>query len=494
MDSRYTNNDIAEIWSTEKKLSLWQKTELAVIEARVSSGKVPKEAFQKIMLALDANAIDIGWWKKRDAEIHHDLNAFIDERLRFIPQELHQYFHKRITSYDTEEPAFGRMISESLDIIWKTSSIFQEVVRELAIKHRYTIMNGRTHGQEAELQTFGKRCLAWYADFQISLNNLIDAAGGIKYSKLSGAIGSYGSIDPETERKALAILGFEPFYGATQIMPREIYAPVANALAQIVETLNKIALAIRLGARSGRPIFHEPFAKKQKGSSAMPHKKNTIITEQLEGMARMARGYSEMITCNIQTWEERAIEQSCVERVAWPDLFHVVVHSMARMTKVLGGLVVYPDNMLLEIVESRGCYASNEAKEFLKEEGAKFGLSHEDAYRIIQLAAFNAFAPSDRALSARRNIPQSLADADLALRDAGLFPLGSEVVSIRELISLGKLVSMPDQLEATNDVVWQWNKLLGEIFSNHSVLEQWRRIFEPSYLLKNETTLYREIL
>ena len=184
------------------------------------------------------------------------------------------------------------------------------------------------------------------------LQLLHEVSTNLDYSKLSGAIGNYGSINPEVEIKALELLELQPYYGATQIMPRELYAPLAQALAQIVSTLNKIAMAIRLGARSGNPIYHEPFKKTQMGSSAMPHKKNTIRTEQIEGMERMAHNYLQMIMENIKTWEERAIEQSCVERVAWPDLFHVTIHSLRSMNFVLSGLQVYPDNMLREIIES----------------------------------------------------------------------------------------------------------------------------------------------
>ena len=394
MIERYTDKDIARVWSDENKLKLWQKTELAVIKTMANLGQIDKEIFTKIIEILEGRPIDLVWWKEKEKEIKHDLNAFVEERLRFLPPELQQYFHRKITSYDTEEPAFATMLKESLELVERYFLVLDTILVEMAKRYRFTIMNGRTHGQEAELQTFGKRILTWLRDLRFDLATLKRAAENLIYSKISGAIGSYGSIEPELEEKALEMLGFEPYYGATQIMPREIYAPIAQVLCQLVVTLNKIALAIRLGARSGRPIYQEPFGKKQKGSSAMPHKKNTISTEKIEGMARMAKRFFDMIQDNIVTWEERAIEQSCVERVAWPDLFHVVIHSLKTMSRVLAGLVVYPDNMLLEIIDSRGCYASNEAKEVLRQLGVQYGLTTEDAYRIIQLAAFNVFEPT----------------------------------------------------------------------------------------------------
>ncbi len=503
MIKRYEDKDVVRIWSNEHKLDLWQKTELAVILAMANLGKTDEETYRKISEALSKNPIDVNWWLQRDKEIHHDLNAFLDERLRFLPPDLQVYFHRKITSYDTEEPAFAQILEQSLILVKMYCFELRNILKAMAQKYRYTIMNGRTHGQEAELQTFGKRCLTWLQDLRVDMDNLKRAKENLKYSKLSGAIGNYGSIDPAVEKEALKILGFEPFYGATQILPRELYAPIAQALCQIVLTLDKIAIAIRLGARSGRPIYQEPFAKKQKGSSAMPHKKNTISTEQIEGMGRMAKGYYLMIMDNIRTWEERAIEQSSVERVAWPDLFHVVIHSFKTMTRVLEGLVVYPDNMILEIIESRGCYASSEVKEILKELGIPLGLTTEDAYRIVQLAAFNAFEPGDEAKKLRENLPESLARADELLLES--LAKANELilefrqvprptpVSIQEIIAKAQL-KPSSQLEASEKDVQRWNKILEQIFQESENLDRWNQIFLPSYLLRNEATLFKKIL
>ena len=346
------------------------------------------------------------------------------------------------------------------------------------------------HGQEAELQSFGKRCLTWLVSIRLSIENLHKNAGNLDYSKLSGAIGNYRGIDPEVEKRALEILGFKPFYGATQIMPRELYAPIAQSLCQIVMTLNKIATDIRLGARSGRPIYQEPFAKKQKGSSAMPHKKNTIATEQMEGMARMAEGYCQMIQRNIVTWEERAIEQSCVERIAWPDLFHVTIHSVKTMTRILQELKVYPDNMRLEIIDSCGSYAAGEAKEFLRQYGARFGLTAEGAYRMVQLAAFNAFGPEDWEKELRNNPCASLHEADTSFFCRRK---RKERISIKEIICNFSL-KVSEQLDADQACVDHWNDLLGHMFADSNLFASWNLLFAPSYLLRNEDKLYQEIL
>lgn len=492
MIPRYANQKISEIWSNENKLRLWQKTELAVIRARVNLSQIAENIYSGIDESLRANPIDIDWWLARDKEIGHDLNAFIDERLKFLPINLQPYFHDGMTSYDTEEPALASMLFESLFALTECLNPIMKTLEEMAVHYRYTIMNGRTHGQEADLQSFGKRCLTWLIAVKEDGKNLAKAAENTQYSKLSGAIGNYRALKPEVETEALRLLQLKPFYGATQIMPRELYAPIAQAVCQLVLTLDKIATDIRLGARSGRPIYQEPFGKKQKGSSAMPHKKNTISCEQLEGMARMAKGYLLMIMDNIKTWEERAIEQSCVERNAWPDLFHTAIHSAKTITKVLQGLTVYPDNMLAEIIDSRGCYAAGEAKEFLRHHGAKHGLSAEDAYRIVQLAAFNVFEPNEFANQLRQDPPRSFADAESALsrirNECAIKP-----INIHDVIGNGRLIAS-NQLEINAFTVKVWNQTLCKIFADEGVREKWDQVFMPSNLLKGEDTLYEKIL
>lgn len=487
MLERYANPEITEIFTDEHKLQLWQETELAVIRAMVKLKMVSQENYEIIFMTLHNAPIDIQWWKKRDKEIHHDLNAFIDERVRHLPTELHQYFHKNITSYDTEEPAFARMLFEALEIILPLCSVLKGELIGLAIKYRFTIMNARTHGQEAELQSFGARCLSWIADYDVASQALIRTLENLGYSKLSGAIGKYGSLNPEIEKLALADLKFKPFTGATQIMPRILYAPIAQALSNLVSVLDKIAGDIRLAARSGRPIMQEPFQKKQKGSSAMPHKKNTIRTEQIEGMARMARGYMSMISENIKTWEERAIEQSSVERVAWPDLFHVTAQALKVMNLVMSGLKVYPDNMLKEIHESRGVYASSEAKEFLKAQG----LSHEAAYRIVQLASFNVFEPNSDRSVIRENAPSSFKEANAQLKMISRLK-SEKIISIEDFIPRAKL-QVSESLDASWGDVHNYNVILQKLFADKDVVSEWHRLFTPEHLLQHEKFLFEQM-
>jgi adenylosuccinate lyase len=492
MIPRYEKEEIKKIWSDESKTNLWQEVELAVLCMRVNFAGLAWELYRKIRDILKGVPIDLLWWKKREKEeTHHDLDAFLDERKRHLPVEFQHYVHEDMTSYDTEESPFVIMLKESIKLVKQNLNGLELVIGNMAKKYRYTIMMGRTHGQEAQLQSFGKRCLTWLKALVVSKTNLYRVAENLSYSRLSGAIGNYGGLDPEIELGALNFLELKPFYGATQIMPRELYAPIAQALCQIVMTLDKIAIDIRLGARSGNPIYQEPFGKKQKGSSAMPHKKNTISTEQMEGMARMAKGYLSMIMDNIKTWEERAIEQSSVERVAWPDLFHVVIHSLQTMTRILKDLAVYPDNMMREIVNSRGCYASTEVKKFLAEKGASFGLSAEEAYRIVQLAAFNVFSPSEEDEWVRKNPPVSLEEADEIFSKFQKIPKG-KIIPIKEIICYAHLRRSPE-LEATEEVI-RWNGILSQIFQSGPNINEFNKIFSIPYLLRNENKLYQEIL
>ena len=483
MIDRYSDDEIKKNWSDLSKLRFWQASELAVLRARVNRGELKEEDYNLILCSLEDNPIDIEWWLEKDGEIHHDLNAFLEERLRYIPEHLRVWFHKGMTSYDTEEPAFVRMLMMSVSIVENNFKEVQAVVKTMAIRYRYTVMVARTHGQEAELQSFGKRCLCWFQDLSVSFKNLQNAKTNLRYSKMSGAIGSYGSPSPEIEKEALKILGFVPYVGATQILPREMYAPLAQALSQIVSTLNKIALAVRLGSRSGsNKICQEPFAKKQKGSSAMPHKKNPWRAEGIEGKDRMAKGYAQSISDNIFTWEERAIEQSGVERIAWPDLFHITIRVLKDMKKILGNLVVLSNNMLREIINLRGCYASGHAVSFLKDQGFPV----EDAYRIIQLAAFNVF--QDKEITVQKSF--GLADNLVCGNEEMFYP---KLVSIQVIIPQGAL-HVSDELEASQEKVEEWNSLLKELFKDQIVLSSWSQIFKPSYLLRNEDYLYWVIL
>ena len=490
---RYQNEKIQKIFSDEQKLQGWQTLELALIRAEVNLGGVEEINYLKIKEIWEETPIDISWWKKRDEEIHHDLNAFLDERLRILPKYLHVYVHGNITSYDTEEAPSALSLLKAIEIVDGKFKELQDVLIKLALEHRYTLMMSRTHGQEAELQTFGARILTWIQDLRMSKNKIDFCVKDLSLSKLSGAIGKYGAIDPKIEEETLKILGLEPYYGATQIMPRVIYAPLAQNLSNMVSVMDKIANDIRLSARSGQNVLmREPFAKKQKGSSAMPHKKNTIQLEQIEGMAIMARGLSCSISETIKTWEERSIEQSCVERVCWPDLFHVVIRVLETLKKVLTGINVYKEKMLEEIVNTRGIYAAAEIKEWLKQKLIPLGLNYEDVYRIVQIASFNAFEVDTERLLIRNTKTNSIEDAETLLKTCeGFKP--EKNISIKTIISCSMLI-YTDELDITKEKTAIYNQKLAKVFSLEKNLKDFEDVFSVKNLIKNQEILFEKII
>lgn len=492
MIERYQDKRQAEIWSVQEQLRKWQQSELAVIEARGNLGRLGKKEALDCHSILTAAPFDVERWAQLEKELHHDLQAFVEERREKLPAHLQGLFHFEMTSYDTEEPAFVRRLSMAVERVYALAAELEKCLIDLARKYRYTPMNLRTHGQEAELGSFGKRCLSWLVELRIGGKRLKEAQKLLGLSKMSGAVGNYGGLDPELERMALRLLGLGPFYGATQIIPRILYIPTAEALCIIMQTVNKIAHDIRLMARSGLPLVQEPFGKKQQGSSAMPHKKNTINLEKIEGMLNLALGYKLAIEKAIQTWEERDIGQSSVERVAWPDLFHTVCHALETLGKVLSGLQVYPDNMLREIINSCGCYASSAVKSFLMTVGVEVGLSANEAYRIVQLAAFNVFEPPGRNRELRRCLPGSGMNADGWLAHFQEAPYVTPV-SIREHIATGSLRTSVE-LSASEEGVARWNVALLKLFSTPKHCERWHQLFLPSTIMRDEEVLYKEIL
>ncbi|MDP3741475.1 MAG: lyase family protein [bacterium] len=493
MIERYGNPKIYQIWSDESKTSRWQEAELAVCRAGAELQRVALDVVENVCNILMSIPINLEWWRKRELELRHDLAAFVEERRRHLPESQQSEFHGHgMTSYDAEDPAFVSMLKQSVDVVEPMLVTLEQVFRELALKHRYTIMNGRTHGMEAELQSFGKRVLTWIAEFRVARAVLTHAKENLKYGKLSGAVGNYGGVDPELEREALAELGLEPFYGATQILPRILFKPLADSLEGITLVLAKIAWDIRLGSRSGRPIYQEPFGKDQKGSSAMPHKKNPITTEQIMGLARIISGLCSGIKWNTITTEERAIEQSCVERVNWPDMFHTLIQALKGLTRVIAGLQVFPDNMLLEVVDSRGTYASAIAKDVLAELCREHGITADECYRAVQLAAFNAFELPEVWQGLRDSEIANFGAADAVLSGAADLSR-PRVVSIQTLIARGQLKSSPSLGIEQADVT-RWNGILRAVFLDSEALRRWNETFRPSYLLRNEHVLYEQVL
>lgn len=485
---RYADKRIDEIWSLLNKYSLWQETEIAYLYAWEEKGVAPLGFAAAMEAQLKSRPINLDLIDEFDKRFKHDLNAALAEMRTRLDDMYHEWLHLRMTSYDTEEPPFAIMLRQSVAIVLEKLGGLVAVFKKKAIDYRYVAMMGRTHGMEGEPQSQGKRFLDWLRELLVVQRALKKTMELLKYSKGAGAMGNYGDMDPEVEETALKRLGFKVCYGVGQIMPREIHAEIADALNRLSMVLAKIATDIRLGARSGADsIYQEPFGKEQLGSSAMPHKKNTITTEQIGGLKRLVKGYASALDDNIDTWEERDIGQSSVERVAWPDIFHAVLREISNMKKVVGGLVVKTKNMLRGIVRMRGCYATNGATQFIKKYGKQFGITTADAYKIVQLASFDAFWEPDG-----EKIYSSFDEAAAILDE-----LRCEVVdniSIEDILVNAQLMAIP-VLSATRVEVVRYNEALRQIFNlGTAVMEEWGKIFDIRTHLKNESVVFEKML
>lgn len=505
MDPRYGIDEIYEVFSYENRWLGCQTTELGVIKAKADLGIIPQLAYDRISEALTNSLIDVEKIKDIENELGHDYNSFLKERRdalrKYLSErgitdleinELSSMIHgDGMTTYDGQEAMFAMTLLKSVNVVKKHYQKLEETLANMAMRYRYTPMYVRTHGQGAKLGTFGAVCLTYIKALRISLDTFEEASKKLAYSKIAGATGNWGcGLTPEIEEYALANLGFKPLRGVGQIVHRGLYAPTGNALELLVLTLNKIAIDIRLGARSGLPIVREGVGKKHTDSSVMPNKRNTISDERIEGMARLAEGYADAIRKGIVTWEGRSIEGSAVERVAWPDIFHVTVYSLQLMNKILSKLEVYPDNMLREIADSCGCYAADEANSVIRRLGLPYGLTAENSYRIVQLAALNAEEMLIVEGHLRENPPQSFWEADQLLLK---LPPREVPISIQHIILAGNLKVSP-KLAPTEEDVKKWNGILRHIFGNNTNINLWNQIFLPSHIFRHEKTLYEEIL
>jgi len=497
MIPRYEDPRNEENWSLATKFMRWQNVELAVIESREDLGRIAALTHRKTQSALLAHPIDVGLIiKLEETELGHDLAAFLKERRQWIPDDLQCHFHdKGMTSFDDEDPAMVIALRCGCEYVFEDVHELLNTTKSLALKYRFAAKYERTHGQGAELQSFGRCCITWYQDLIAAKTTLEWATKGLEFSKLSGMIGSNSSMDPEIERAALAKLGLKPWAGATQIMSRIFFTPVSDALASIASVIEKNSFDIWLGSRSGRPLWHEPFGKMQKGSSANPGKKNPIVEEQNRGMGNMARSDAACLKNTIVTAEGRDISQSCVERVKWPDIFAETLRCIKNQKKVLSRLNVFLDNMLIEIAESRGTYAASTAKDFLAEAGLQFGLTQEDAYRIVQVACHNAYEPSPEIKALRECIPTSPAEMDAMLEKAMELKICfKDLPHIRDIIAEAK-VSVSQSLDFDQAKIESWNKILNQIFSPETPenLRGWSQLFLPSYICRNENSQFEEV-
>ena len=375
---------MSAIWLEEAKLARWLEVELAALEGWAETGAVPREA----VAAIRGGAIVPT--PERVAEIErvtqHDVAAFVDAVAASLGEE-GRYFHYGLTSSDVVDTALALQIRAAGALVLEGIEHAFAAVTTRAEEHRGTLTIGRTHGVHAEPTTFGLKLAGWAFALDRDQARLERALEGMRVGKLSGAVGTYAATDPEVERVACERLGLEPAPSSTQILQRDRHAEVLNALALLAASLERFALELRHLARTEVREVEEPFGSGQKGSSAMPHKRNPIVSERICGLARVVRGYALVGLENVALWHERDISHSSAERIVLPDAFLAVDYMLDRFAWLVQGLVVREERMRENLDASHGLYFSQRLLTALVDAG----LTRDEAYRLVQRHAMRAW-------------------------------------------------------------------------------------------------------
>ena len=388
MISRYTRKEIGRIWSLENKYRQWLAVELAASEALAELGEVPKEA----ALALRAHAdFDVARIEEIEAEVKHDVIAFttaVAEKLAAAgAADASRWLHFGLTSNDVVDTAQALQLKEASQLICGELRKLHEVLGRRAHEFKDTVTVGRTHGVHAEPTTFGLKLANWYAEAGRQIERFAAAAEQMRVGKISGAVGTFAHISPRAEELICEKLGLEPCPISSQVIQRDRHAHYVCSLALITATLEKIAVEVRHLQRTEVREAQEYFSKSQKGSSAMPHKKNPITCEQITGLARVVRSNAQAAFENVALWHERDISHSSVERVILPDSTILVDYLLAKTTNLLDKLLVYPERMKKNLEMGGGLVYSGQ---LLLELTAK-GVLRETAYRWVQRNALQAW-------------------------------------------------------------------------------------------------------
>ena len=383
MIPRYSRPEMARIWSDESRYSAWLEVELAATEVLAERGVVPREAETAIRerALFDATRID-----EIEREVKHDVIAFVSNVAENVGPH-GRWLHYGLTSSDVVDTALSMLMVRAIDIIRDGLSQLTAAVRRRAEEHRHTPIMGRTHGVHAEPTTFGLKLALWFAELERHRARLERAREVIRVGKLSGAVGTFSHLPLEVEEAVCARLGLAAAPVSSQVLQRDRHAEVLTTLALVAATLEKMALEIRHLQRTEVGEAEEPFAVGQKGSSAMPHKRNPVGCEQVCGLARVVRANALAAMEDVALWHERDISHSSVERVIVPDSFLALDHMLHRMAAIVGGMVVYPERMLRNIESTRGVVFSGRLLLALTARGMR----REDAYRVVQSHAMAAW-------------------------------------------------------------------------------------------------------
>ena len=378
MIDRYSLPEISKIWSLENKYRTWLKVELAVCTAYNKIGKIPDASYDNIIQKAKFNVNEI---EEIERVSKHDVIAFLTDVAKYVGEDS-RFIHLGLTSSDVGDTSFSLILKEALELILKKAENLKESLRNQALRHKFTPVMGRTHGIHAEPVTLGFKLLIFYEEIKRAEERIKNAVHSSSFGKLSGAVGTYANIPPEVEKTALELLGLNNIL-SNQVIQRDVYADAFYALASLGASCEKIALEIRHLMRTEVSEVEEPFAAGQKGSSAMPHKKNPIISENICGLSRILRSNLIASLENIPLWHERDISHSSVERIIAPDSTILAYYILHQLTYLIDNLVVNKENMLKNIDLTKGVIFSQKVLLSLVDKG----MLREEAYRIVQKLA-----------------------------------------------------------------------------------------------------------
>ncbi|MCC8184522.1 adenylosuccinate lyase [Cloacibacillus porcorum] len=426
MIPRYETPEIKKIWTDENRFGRWLDVELAATQAWNEAGVVPDEDFKNIKEKASFNVERI---REIEEVTQHDVIAFVSSVAETIG-ESGRFVHLGLTSSDVIDTASSLLLGESMDVVLGELKKLHKILGEKAVEYRFTPCPGRTHGIHAEPTTFGLKLLNHYAELGRDIERLSQTKKEMMVGKLSGAVGTYANCPPTIEARVCELLGLGIDPVSTQVIQRDRHARIVTDLAIFGGTLERLALEVRHLQRTEVLEALEPFKKGQKGSSAMPHKKNPILCERVCGMSRLLRGFAVPALEDIALWHERDISHSSVERVMWPDAFHLAHYMTKIMIKVMSGLVVNADKMMEDIDITKGLLFSGRVLITLVE---REGVSREEAYAIAQSNAMRCWNEKVPLLELLKSDPRITKMTDSELES--LFDLGYYLKHIDEVFS-----------------------------------------------------------
>jgi len=380
---RYSREKMEKIWGPEYRYRKWLDVEIAACEAMVKLGKMPRSALENI---TQKTSVDVARIEEIEETTKHDVIAFLTSLTEKVGED-GRFIHMGLTSSDVLDTTLAVLLKEAAEILLDDIDEFLKVLKKKAFEHKKTLMIGRSHGIHAEPITFGLKMTLWYQEMERNRARLVRAKETISYGKIAGAVGTFSFVEPFVEEYVCKKLGLKPAPVSSQIVQRDRHAEFFTTLAIIASSLDKFAQEIRLLQRTEVREAEEFFSTGQKGSSAMPHKRNPVLSENISGLARLVRSYAIAALENVALWHERDISHSSAERVIAPDATIVLDFMLGRFTNLMDKLVVYPERMLTNLEMTRGVIFSQMVLLTLIEKG----VSREDAYALVQKNAMKSW-------------------------------------------------------------------------------------------------------